>query len=57
MSHARVTIPIRWAVEEVDTGAHLLRLFLNGAPAGVFIWDGQTLTLQPAEDNKNETHG
>jgi hypothetical protein len=57
MSSARLTIPVRWTVEESDTGAHLLHLFVNGAPAGTFVWDGQTLTMQPAEVDKSQDHG
>lgn len=56
MSGVRVTLPVRWTVEEVDTGAHLLHLYVNGAPAGAFVWDAEAKTLRPAEGDKSQDH-
>ncbi len=57
MTH-RLSIPCRWQVDDLPDGCKLLRLFINGAPAGVFLWDGTTLTeTKPGDPHNPDTKG
>lgn len=62
MSHTRVTIPVRWVTEKLPDGCTSLAMYVNGTPAGTFIWDGDNLVEAPPGkphetiETKNQVH-